>query len=230
MPADIRSHVDRKAHGMNTSEYRIADSLLPIVKIDVAMANSIGEENCPHCSGPLHVANYIRSPAGHGDASDSSFLIRQGLCCGREGCRKRLTPPSALYLGRFRYTGITIFTALSLDPGSPELRKFQQEAGFSHQALGRWRRWYVNLWSTPTGRVILGYCILCESSRRQFKKVLAQWTGSMLYMLVNWQLFINALTGGKHWTTVALKGGGLGTQRMDLRALFVGLTGMTLNL
>ena len=132
---------------VDSSAYLPADALIPTVKIDVAMAKSIGEESCPHCGGPLHVANFIRSPAGHGESTDPSFRIRQGLCCGREGCRKRLTPPSALFLGRFRYTGITIFTALSLDPGSPELQKFQQEAGFSHQALGRWRRWYANLWA-----------------------------------------------------------------------------------
>ena len=51
------------------------------------------------CGGRLNVGNYFRSPRGGPDELPKEWCIRLSFCCGREGCRKRLTPPSARFRG-----------------------------------------------------------------------------------------------------------------------------------
>jgi hypothetical protein len=40
-----------------------------------------------------------------------SFDRRFSLCCGREGCRRRATPPSVRFLGRRVYVGAVVIVA-----------------------------------------------------------------------------------------------------------------------
>ena len=73
-----------------------------LLKIDRATADELRQKGCPECGGPLHWANYARSPRGVPSECGTEHLTRLSLCCGREGCRKRLTPPSV----RFRPKGL----------------------------------------------------------------------------------------------------------------------------
>ena len=68
----------------------------------------------PFCGGPLHYANYPRKPRGGPPDLDEVFEIRYSLCCGREGCRRRLLPPSVRFWGRRVYWApvVLIITAL----------------------------------------------------------------------------------------------------------------------
>ena len=67
---------------------------------------------CPACGGRLDQANYPRKPrGGDGEAAGEIFDRRRSLCCAREGCRRRWTPPSLLFLGRRVYLAITVIRA-----------------------------------------------------------------------------------------------------------------------
>ena len=60
---------------------------------------------CPHCGGVLHSARYPRKPRGAVERLPDEYGWRLSLCCAREGCRKRATPPSLRFLGRKVYLG-----------------------------------------------------------------------------------------------------------------------------
>jgi hypothetical protein len=58
------------------------------------------------------VGNYPRKPRGALVAAEGeAFLVRFSFCCGREGCRKRATPPSVRFLGRRVYLGVVVIVA-----------------------------------------------------------------------------------------------------------------------
>ena len=49
---------------------------------------------CPWCRGRLDRADYPRKPRGLPAQWEGLFSTRFSMCCCREGCRRRLTPPS----------------------------------------------------------------------------------------------------------------------------------------
>ena len=58
---------------------------------------------CPACAGPLCRSDYPRKAWGVDARARPLYARRFSLCCIREGCRVRVTPPSARFLGRRRY-------------------------------------------------------------------------------------------------------------------------------
>ena len=91
------------------------------------------EQGCPFCRGPLDTSNIPRKPRGVGESEEFRF----SLCCRRDGCRKRVTPPSLRFFGRKIYPAWVVILALD----------FYDRLGLSReiarQTLARWRR----LWS-----------------------------------------------------------------------------------
>ena len=101
---------------------------------------------CPDCGGRLDQANYPRKPrGGELGAAGEIFDRRRSLCCAREGCRHRRTPPSLMFLGRRVYLAITVVIATwqTTTSTSPPAR-----------TVGRWRGWFAALrdttWWTKT--------------------------------------------------------------------------------
>lgn len=79
---------------------------------DLGIARRVAARRCPVCGGPLHAGNFPRKPRGALIApKGEAFLVRFSLCCGREGCRKRATPPSLRFLGRRVYLGVVVIVA-----------------------------------------------------------------------------------------------------------------------
>jgi hypothetical protein len=62
-----------------------------LFSIDQDLAEQARLRKCP-CGGCLHRANYPRKPRGGGDDLPQEYDFRLSFCCGREGCRKRVTP------------------------------------------------------------------------------------------------------------------------------------------
>ncbi len=118
--------------------------------LDVRAAERIQASGCPHCEGPLHVSNYDRKVRGLSEeATDAGcYGLRLSLCCGREGCRRRATPPSTRFSGRRIYAAIAVL-ALSLSL-SVEERAEAVEVGEVEERRGaparstrkRWRSWW----------------------------------------------------------------------------------------
>ena len=66
---------------------------------------------CPRCGERLDRADFPRKPRGLPADWEREFSRRFSLCCSREGCRKRLTPPSVRFLGRRVYAGVVVLVA-----------------------------------------------------------------------------------------------------------------------
>ena len=83
-----------------------------LTAIDAAIVARVAAGDCPLCGGPLHRGDYDRKPRGGVIAvAAEAFNRRYSLCCGREGCRRRATPPSVRFLGRRVYVGAVVIVA-----------------------------------------------------------------------------------------------------------------------
>jgi len=114
-----------------------------LTAVDAAITAKVAASACSRCGGPLHVGNYPRKPRGGllGVAGEG-FAVRFSLCCGREGCRRRTTPPSVRFLGRRVYLGgvfiVASVVAVAFMTGSAA----QRATGVPLRTLRRWGRWW----------------------------------------------------------------------------------------
>jgi len=131
--------------------------------IDVDLARDKREQRCPHCGGPLHQSNYVRKPRGGLPTIPEEYLIRESLCCGREGCRKRTLPPSCLFMGRRVYWGCVILVVMALRQKRPQgasARRLQAIFEISRSTLTRWFTYFKEefprspRWQRLRGQVI----------------------------------------------------------------------------
>jgi len=111
-----------------------------LLDIDREFAQSARENGCS-CGGHLHASNYFRNPRGGPDGLPKECCLRLSLCCGREGCRKRLTPPSVRFLGAKVYLLSVIFLAAAMRQGpSPRaMRELGTLFGADRRTIARWQ-------------------------------------------------------------------------------------------
>ena len=108
-----------------------------LLEADRNLAKIIQNKGCPYCGDLLDVSHYARKPRGVENLSDSESL-RLSFCCRRDGCRKRVMPPSLRFLGRKVYWSVIV--VLSATP-------WWQELGLvvCRLTLGRWRRFWSGI-------------------------------------------------------------------------------------
>lgn len=85
-----------------------ADFLQSLREFDRDLSLAMKKLGCRHCGGPLDTANYRRKTRGMGDEPELCF----GLCCRRDGCRKRSKPRSVRFLGRKVYGAWVVIMAI----------------------------------------------------------------------------------------------------------------------
>ena len=107
---------------------------------DGAEARRQQARGCPRCRGRLDRADYPRKPRGLpvGLELDELFGTRFSLCCSREGCRRRLTPPSVRFLGRRVYVGTVVMLAAAASLAAA-LITFH----VVRRTAQRWSRWWT---------------------------------------------------------------------------------------
>ncbi len=88
-------------------------------RIDADLAAQTRQQGCPFCKGPLHTASYLRKPRGGPETVPEEYCRRLSLCCGRESCRRRVLPPSCLFMGRRAYFGCVILIVMALHQHRP---------------------------------------------------------------------------------------------------------------
>lgn len=114
-----------------------------LTTIDETIVAKVAAAGCAHCGGPLHRGDYARKPRGGWvAAAGETFTSRFSLCCGREGCRRRSTPPSVRFLGRRVYVGVAVVVASAiavLVTGAAEIRR---KTGIAARTVRRWRAWW----------------------------------------------------------------------------------------
>ncbi len=89
---------------------------------DARAAAAVKAAGCRYCGGRLDRADYPRKPRGGSMAAAGERRVRRtSFCCAKEGCRRRATPPSLVFLGRKVYLGIVVVVAslLAFTPPSP---------------------------------------------------------------------------------------------------------------
>jgi hypothetical protein len=117
-----------------------------LVRADEAVARRVAAEGCPVCDGPLHRSDYDRKPRGALIApAGEAFVRRFSLCCGREGCRKRATPPSMRFLGRRVYLGVVVVVASMVALALRASGEIQRRTGVPTRTTRRWLGWWQGL-------------------------------------------------------------------------------------
>ena len=119
-------------------------------------------EGCP-CGGPLHRADFPRSPCRlPSEMLTDGKVKRFSLCCSRDNCRHRVTPPSVRFLGRRVYCAAVVVLVTAMQHGLTPARvsDLREEFGVSWATVARWRQWWLKLftvspvWKELRGRLL----------------------------------------------------------------------------
>ena len=132
---------------------RLYDFLEQVDRKFTSQAQSGG---CDHCGSVLHRGDFERKPRGLGPGWEK----RDSLCCSRDGCRKRKTPPSVRFLGRKVYLGVVVVLVSAMLHGASEsrLKRLQQILPIDRRTLKSWRHWWAErfvqsaFWKAMRGR------------------------------------------------------------------------------
>jgi hypothetical protein len=114
-----------------------------LTAVDAEITASVAASACSRCGGPLHVGNYTRKPRGGLLAlAGETFTLRFSLCCGREGCRRRTTPPSVRFLGRRVYVGAVVILASVVALAAATAAAARRVTGVPPRTTRRWVQWW----------------------------------------------------------------------------------------
>jgi hypothetical protein len=123
--------------------------------IDQDLAETARKKACP-CGGRLHCANYLRKPRGTPVQLPEPQRVRLSFCCDRDGCRKRVTPPSVRFLGPKVYLGaiIIVISAMRQGPTPRRVRELCTRFGADRRTIARWQAfWREHVPQTPFWKV-----------------------------------------------------------------------------
>jgi len=114
-----------------------------LTAIDLQIVERAAKEPCPDCDGPLYRGDYPRKPRGGLLAVLAEVFGRRfSLCCGRDGCRRRATPPSVRYLGRRVYVGAVVVLASAVALAAATVSAGVGATGVPARTTRRWLRWW----------------------------------------------------------------------------------------
>jgi hypothetical protein len=108
--------------------------------VDQDLAEETRKKACP-CGGRLHSANYLRKPRGTPVQLPEHECLRLSFCCDREGCRRRVTPPSVRFLGSKVYLGaiVVLISAMRQGPSPRRVRELATRFGADRRTIARWQ-------------------------------------------------------------------------------------------
>jgi hypothetical protein len=139
-----------------------------LTTIDAAIVERAAKEPCRDCGGPLYRCDYPRKPRGGLLAiAAETFGRRFSLCCGRDGCRHRVTPPSVRFLGRRVYVGAVVILASAVALAMATASAVVRTTGISTRTTRRWLRWWRGAFTTSTPFVELSARLVPAPERRR---------------------------------------------------------------
>ena len=127
-----------------------------LLKLDEDLAAEARRVGCG-CGGVLHSARYGRKPRGGPAGLGPKSAVRFSFCCAREGCRRRVTPPSFRFLGRKVFFGVLVLLVPVLRDGL-RLNRLCERFAVSARTLRRWIRFWretfvtSRVWQAVRGR------------------------------------------------------------------------------
>jgi hypothetical protein len=133
-----------------------------LFRVDQELAEAVRAERCPLCGCHLHCANYLRKPRGPCDLP-KQHRYRLSFCCARDGCRKRVTPPSVRFLGRKVYLGavVILVSAMRQGPTPRRVRELTKLFRVDRRTIYRWRDFWneffpkTKFWKEARARLVL---------------------------------------------------------------------------
>lgn len=136
-----------------------------LFEIDVAAALAVQAGRCsrPGCGGRLDVANFPRKARGISDSAASAgrYDSRLSLCCSV--CRRRATPPSVRFLGRFVYV-MRLMVAWAASRSSASTASTPTGASApSRQTTKRWAGYWGERVAQDTRMALLVGALLVSS-------------------------------------------------------------------
>lgn len=126
--------------------------------VDEDLAATRRKQGCA-CGGRLHCANYPRQPRGGCENLPDSYGYRLSFCCERDGCRKRVTPPSVRFLGRKVFLGAVVVLVAAMRHGSSprRVRELTELFGADRRTIARWCTfWREHFPQSPFWKVARG--------------------------------------------------------------------------
>jgi len=129
--------------------------------VDEDLAASACESGCS-CGGHLHRAKFPRKPRGGPADLPPEYGYRLSFCCNREGCRKRVTPPSVRFLGRKVYLhAVSILVAAMQQGATPRrVQELSQRFEIDRRTLARWQVfWQEQFPRTAFWKVARGFLL-----------------------------------------------------------------------
>jgi hypothetical protein len=132
-----------------------------LFKIDQDLAEKARKEGCP-CGGRLHCANFLRKPRGTPVQLPEPERLRLSFCCDRDGCRKRVTPPSVRFLGRKVYLGavIILISAMRHGPTPRRVSELSKRFNADRRTIARWQVFWrehfpqTHFWKIARARLV----------------------------------------------------------------------------
>jgi hypothetical protein len=132
-----------------------------LFSVDQDLAEVQRAESCPVCGGRLHSANYLRKPRGPRRLPKEQ-RYRLSFCCDRDGCRKRVTPPSVRFLGRKVHLGavVILVSAMRQGPTPRRVRDLTELFGADRRTIYRWRDFWnehfpkTTFWKLARARLV----------------------------------------------------------------------------
>ena len=126
-----------------------------LLAVDQDLLEETWKKACP-CGGRLHSANYLRKPRGTPAQLSEQERLRFSFCCDRDGCRKRVTPPSVRFLGPKVYLGaiVILISAMRQGPSPRRVRELSTRFGADASTITRWQTfWREHFPQTPFWKV-----------------------------------------------------------------------------
>jgi hypothetical protein len=175
-----------------------------LLMADREFAAEARRAGCP-CGDVLHSARYPRKPRpGRGLPAElrEAYRRRESLCCAREGCRKRTTPPSLRFLGRRIYLSAVVVLVSAMTGGVTEKRAERMRALVSvdRRTLQRWRAWWLKSFpETAFWRGARAKLIPPVDEQRLPASLLERFGGRQGEELVACLRFLAPITTGTRW-------------------------------
>jgi hypothetical protein len=129
-----------------------------LLSIDKDVAECTRQKGCS-CGGRLHCANYPRAPRGGPGDLPEEYNSRFSFCCDRDGCRRRVTPPSVRFLGRKVYLGVVVIliSAMRQGPTPRRVRELSRLFDVDAATITRWQAfWRDNVSLSPFWKIARG--------------------------------------------------------------------------
>jgi hypothetical protein len=176
---------------MILTKMHLARLLAFLATRDAELGPASRPARCAHCGGPMHAAHYLRRPWGwpHPEIAfdpETEPVKRWSWCCGRRGCRKRLTPSSWVFSGRRFYVAPLVLILAGLATGAAV--QVQDVTSPQRRTISRWVLWWQDVFARGRAWTDLSGRMMCHGA-------LSHLPGGLTAFVPTWSAWRVVLTG-----------------------------------